>query len=125
MMNKGIEKIIQPASGDIDRKEGTVYEKMKPQYQRITDQAKEKLVGKLKFGIRPFDDLDQDVIDDLNRHFLDNAGYMSTQVAIWENALMDINKDAADQEDTLAKNFATAMYAYLTKESKLRNRFNN
>lgn len=91
---------------------------------RIFNATKKELGSLFGFGLRNIDE-DAELMVEINRHFLENEGVMRNKVREWEAALMDVNKNAARTESDSAKNFANRIFEFITKESKIKDRFNN
>jgi hypothetical protein len=91
---------------------------------RIINFAKKELSMLFGFGLRSID-TDAELMAEINRHFFENEGVMNNKIVEWKNALSDVNKDAAQVEDILAKNLAKQIYDFVVLESKIRDRYNN
>lgn len=112
----------QPKNNPIENTEEKV-ELSGPQ-MRIIDFTKKELSMLFGFGLRNIEE-DQELMEEINRQFLKNEGYLENKKREWDLSLGDVNKDAGEMEKTLAKNLADSIFGFITKESKLKNRFNN
>lgn len=92
--------------------------------KRVIDSAKKELSMMFGFGLRSIEE-DQELMEEINRQFLENEGYLENKKREWDVALSDVNRDAEEAENTLAKNLADGIFSFITKDSKLKNRFNN
>lgn len=93
---------------------------------RIVNAAKQELGKLFGFGLRSIDEVnDDELLNEINRHFFLNRGVMENKSGQWKTALSDINRDAAKIEKGLAENYAKEIFDFITTESKIKNRFNN
>lgn len=91
---------------------------------RIFNLTKKDLGMLFGFGLRSVES-DPELMEEINRHFLENDGVMGNKIREWETALSDVNRDAEMVEGALARNFANTIYSFITNESKIRNKYNN
>lgn len=91
---------------------------------RIFNLTKKDLGILFGFGLRSVES-DPELMEEINRHFLENDGVMGNKIREWETALSDVNRDAEMVEGALARNFANTIYSFITNESKIKNRYNN
>jgi len=92
--------------------------------QRVINNTKKELGMLFGFGLRDIEE-DTELMEEINRQFLENNSYLGNKLREWNVALSDVNKDAQEVENLLAKNFAENIFSFITKESKIKSRFNN